>query len=178
MRTLSPTAKLLSSIWSYPRKWFPQGILVKLKARICANWKQQECGRDFWDTYAPVASWSTIHFLLILSSILNLKSCQVDNQQAFPQGALSDPVFIQIPQGWYVTSSGELSQCHDPKYNNKTHYLHLKCNLFGIKQATHNWLKHLSNCLQRLGFPQSNVDCCLFLRHGCVTDSIKDWFHH
>lgn len=89
--SLPVTGKLLSSIWSYRRKRSPQGTLLKHKARICANGRQQD--HVYWETYAPVASWSTIRLMLILSSILGLQSRQVDYTQSFPQAELQDPVF-------------------------------------------------------------------------------------
>jgi len=49
-------AKLISTIWSYHNKCLPNGKLLKHKARMCVNCKQQELGRDYWETYAPVAS--------------------------------------------------------------------------------------------------------------------------
>jgi hypothetical protein len=88
-----PTAHILSSIWSYRRKRSPPGKILKHKTRICVDGSQQEFGRDFWEVYAPVVSWSTIHLMLLLSSILNLKERQVDYTQAFPQAPLEDPVF-------------------------------------------------------------------------------------
>jgi hypothetical protein len=57
---LPPTAKLLSSIWSYRRKHRPNGELLKHKARICVDGSQQLHGRDYWETYAPVVTWSTV----------------------------------------------------------------------------------------------------------------------
>jgi hypothetical protein len=70
--------------------------------RLCVDGSQQQHERDFWETYAPVVSWSTVHLVLLLSSILNPKSRQVDYTQAFPQAELSDPVFMRMPQGWYL----------------------------------------------------------------------------
>ncbi len=58
--SLTKSAKLLCSIWSYCRKHSPYGMLLKLKARICVNGKEQAFGRDYWETYAPVASWAAI----------------------------------------------------------------------------------------------------------------------
>jgi hypothetical protein len=40
--------------------------------------------------------------LLILSSPMNLKTRQVDYTQAFPQALLEDPIFMRVPQGWFV----------------------------------------------------------------------------
>lgn len=59
-------AKLLSSIWSYKRKRSPIRIIMKYKARLCVDGSQQEHGRDYWETYAPVVSWSTIRLVLLL----------------------------------------------------------------------------------------------------------------
>lgn len=64
-------ALLLSSIWSYQRKRLPNGILLKYKARICINGKEQAFGHDYWETYAPVALLAMICMMLILSSLLN-----------------------------------------------------------------------------------------------------------
>jgi len=105
--------------------------------------------------------------MLILSSILDLKTCQIDYTQAFLQAELHDPVFIQIPQGWFI-KEGIMQQHDNPRFNDTTHYLRLKRNLYGIKQAAHNWFKHLQDGLLNLGFAQSSMDCCLFLRHNCI----------
>jgi hypothetical protein len=115
MTELPPRAKLLSSIWSYRRKRRPTGELLKYKARLCVDGSQQQFGRDFWETYAPVVTWSTVRLILLLSTVLNLKSRQVDYTQAFPQADLPDPVFMRLPQGWFLSPNGELTQHSDPK---------------------------------------------------------------
>jgi hypothetical protein len=165
---LPAKAKLLSSIWSYRRKRLPNGVLLKHKSRICVNGKEQAFGRDYWETYAPVASWATIRLLMLLSTLLDLKSRQVDYTQAFPQAKLDDPVFMKIPQGWYINSEGILFPHSDPRYNDTSHYLRLKRNLYGCKQAARNWFKHLTAGLLKEGFTQSKTDCCLFLRNDCI----------
>lgn len=110
IRSLPKTAQLLNSIWSYRRKRKPFGELLKYKSRICTDGSQQKFGIDFWETYAPVVNWSTVRLVLVLSAILNLHSCQVDFTQAFPQAPLSDPVFLKIPQGWYVDENNNLQK--------------------------------------------------------------------
>jgi hypothetical protein len=88
---LPPKAKLLSSIWSYRHKRLPNAVLVKHKSRICVNGKEQAFGRDNWETYAPVVSWSTIRLLILFSTLLNLKTRQVDYTQVFPKALLDEP---------------------------------------------------------------------------------------
>jgi len=110
--SLLKSTKLLSSIWSYRRKRSPNGTPLKHKSRIYVNGKEQAFGRDYWETYAPVASWATIPMLLILSSLMNLKTQQVDYTQAFPQALLEDPVFMRVParmvcQKWKIDTTSE-----------------------------------------------------------------------
>ncbi len=106
--------------------------------------------------------------MLILSAILGLKiMCQIDYTQAFPQAKLDDPVYVRVPQGWYI-KDGTLNQHFDPCFSDISHFLCLKRNLYDIKQAVHNWFQSLCTGLLELGFTQSAADCCLFLRKDCI----------
>lgn len=156
-------ARLLSSIWSYKRKRSPIGTILKYKSRLCVDGSQQELDWDYWEKDAPVVSWSTICLLLLLSSILNLKSCQLDYTQAFPQEPLEDPVYMRMPQGWFIDTNGDLQPHSDPTFHDKEHYIKLKKNLYGCKQAARNWFKYLTHGLLSQGFVQSKVDPCLYL---------------
>jgi hypothetical protein len=129
MQDLPPRAKLSSSIWSYKHKRRPNGELVKHKARICVDGSQQQYGRDYWETYAPVVSWLTVRLVLLLSTILNLKSLQVDYTQAFPQAELHDPFFMRLPQGWHLDENGCMQPHPNPKFNNTSHFIQLRRNL-------------------------------------------------
>jgi len=165
---LPPHARLVSAIWSYRQKRLPNGVLSKYKSRLCINGKEQALGRDYWETYAPVAAWSTICLLLYLSTLLQLKTRQVDYTSAFPQADLDVPVYMKVPQGWYVTSSGVLQPHHGPKHQDTANFLRLKKNFYGCKQAARNWFKLLSEGLHNLGFVQSATDSFLFLRSDCI----------
>lgn len=161
-------AKILSSIWSYRRKQSPVGTILKHKSRLCVDGSQQLHGRDFWETYAPVISWSTVHLMLLLTSILNLKSRQVDYMQAFPQAPLEDPVYMRVPQGWFVDSNGVMGPHPDPTFNDTKHFIKLKRNLYGCHQATRNWFTYLTKGLLAHGFKQSVHEPCLYLHHDCI----------
>jgi hypothetical protein len=161
-------AKLQSSIWSYHQKRSPTGAILKHKPRICVDGSQQQHGRDFWGVYAPVISWLTIHLLLLLSSILDLKQWQVDYTQAFPQAPLHDPVYVCVPQGWFIDETSCLKQHLDPTFQDRSFYIKLKRNLYGCKQAAYNWFQHLTQDLFSEGFQQSSNDPCLFLRRDCI----------
>jgi hypothetical protein len=99
---------------------------------------------------------------------MNLKTRQVDYTQAFPQAELNDPVFMRLPQGWYIAADNTLQRHKDPRHNASTHYIRLKRNLYGCRQAAHNWYQHLRRGIIAQGFHQSTIDPCLFLRADCI----------
>jgi hypothetical protein len=165
--TLPAQAKLLNAIWSYKRKRTRCGILRKHKARICTDGSKQQYGVDYWDTYTPVVSWSTVRMLLTLSSIHKWHSRQIDFAQAFTQPPIKEDVFMKIPQGWHIVD-GTLQQHLDPRHRNTSHYIKLEKSLYGNKRAAHTWFHHLEPGLLQLGFKASEVDPCLFFKHDCI----------
>ena len=108
--------------------------------------------------------------VLMLFTLLKLKSCQDDYTQTFLQAPLDDNVFMQIPQGWYFDAT---TQQLKPNTNNPTskdmqHYIWLKQNLYSIKQAACNWYLHLQKGLLSCRFIQSNINPCLFIQQDCI----------
>jgi hypothetical protein len=75
---------------------------------------------------------------------------------------------MRLPQGWHISSEGNLEPRSDPKYNDHTHFIQLKRNLYGCKQAARNWFQHLNQGILAEGFTQSKNDPCLYLRHDCI----------
>jgi hypothetical protein len=61
---LPPGANIIPSTWAFKIKRTPEGEIKKFKARFCVRGDKQIEGVDYFDTYAPVVSWSTIRMLL------------------------------------------------------------------------------------------------------------------
>jgi hypothetical protein len=40
--------------------------------------------------------------------------------------------------------------------------------MYGLKQAGYNWYSKITDELIKIGFKQSNVDKCLFIRQDCI----------
>jgi hypothetical protein len=104
-------ANIIGSTWVLKRKRYPDGSVRKLKARLCARGDQQVHGVDYFDTYAPVVSWTTVRTLLTMSCLLGLETQQVDYTLAFCQAVLDDPIYcmLKCPSGtqkteWYSNS--------------------------------------------------------------------------
>jgi hypothetical protein len=101
---------------------------------MCVNGKEQELATTIGRLMLLSHHGPPLNYLCFLSSIMDLETRQVDTQ-AFPQVELTDPLFMRIPQGWYATSEGMLAQHADPKFNDTAHYMKLRRNLYGCKQA-------------------------------------------
>jgi len=47
-------------------------MFQKCESHICVDGPQQQYGIDYWNAYAPVVQWSTVHLMLVLPSMLSL----------------------------------------------------------------------------------------------------------
>jgi hypothetical protein len=141
---------ILPLTWAFKYKWFPDGLVQKLKARFCVQGDCQIDGVNVFDTYAPVVSWTTVRLLLILSVVLGLARKQVDYTAAFVQAELdeSEQVFVEMPKG----------------FKKQGKVLKLNRALYGLRQLPRTWFEHLKEKLtsDAVGFEQSPNDPCLF----------------
>jgi hypothetical protein len=95
----TPEMNVLPSAWAFKCKRFPDGAVKKLKARFCVMGNRQIVGVDVFHTYAPVASWTTVRLLLILTCVSGLATTQVDHTAAFAKAKIDDDVYVAMPRG-------------------------------------------------------------------------------
>jgi len=140
---------ILDSLWTFKRKRYPDGSVRKLKARWCVRGDQQIEGIDFFDTYAPVVAWTTVHLLLTLSVSLGLATKQVDYTLAFCQADLAhdEEIYVEMPKMF-----------QRPGYVYK-----LKKAVYGLRQAPVTFFNRLKGALEDRAFVQSSFDPCLFI---------------
>ena len=62
--------KTILSIWSFKRKRFPDGGLMKHKSRLCARGGIQQWLFNYWVTYYTVENWIILRSILAIASIL------------------------------------------------------------------------------------------------------------
>ena len=110
---------------------------------------------DDSDSYAPVVSWSSIRFFIIMALKLGWKTISVDWVNAFPQAVLDKPVYMQTPRGFMN------------KYG-KDGCLKLLRSLYGSKFAPKNWYTYLRKALLKHGLRECPFDKCLFFRPGLL----------
>ena len=145
-----PGMKVLRSTWTFRVKRFPDGSIKKFKARFCACGNEQEEGIDYFETWAPVAQWSTIRTVMILAIKLGWCSAQCDITAAFIHSFLpqNEVIYVHQPRGFARDSN---------------HVLRLNKTLYGLCQSPRHFFTYLSERLNKQGLRQSALDPCLFL---------------
>jgi len=77
---------ILPAVWQMKRKrWIQTREVYKWKARLNIDGSRQVKGRDYWDTYAPVATWGSIRLILAKAIIQGWHSKQIDFVMAYTQ---------------------------------------------------------------------------------------------
>ena len=87
--------------------------------------------------------------MLALSQVLKLKIHQLDVDSAFPYADLEEEVFMSPPPGMEIPEG---------------FCLKLNKSLYGLKQAPRNWNKNIVEYIKSIGFKQSILDNCLFVK--------------
>jgi hypothetical protein len=95
-----PRVRSITCKWVYKVKTRSDDSLERYKARLVARGFQQEHGRDYDETFAPVAHITTIHTLLIVASIRGWSISQLDVKNAFLNGELHEDVYMRPPPGY------------------------------------------------------------------------------
>ncbi|KAK1686412.1 hypothetical protein QYE76_047260 [Lolium multiflorum] len=108
----------------------------------------REHGRDYDETFAPVAHMTTVRTLLAVASVRRWSVSQLDVQNAFLNGELSEEVYMQPPPGYSVPDG---MVCH------------LRRSLYGLKQAPRAWFERFASVVTAAGFSPSLHDPALFV---------------
>ncbi|KAK1631015.1 hypothetical protein QYE76_005330 [Lolium multiflorum] len=131
--------------WIYKIKTLSDGSLERYNARLVARGFQQEHGRDYDETFAPVAHMTTVRTLLCA---FDDAVSQLNVQNTFLNGELSEEVYMQPPPGYSVPNG---MVCR------------LRCSLYGLKQAPRAWFERFASVVTTAGFSPSAHDQALFV---------------
>jgi hypothetical protein len=94
--------------------------------------------------------------LLTICHLHKFNSQSIDFVLAFPQADLDIDIYMELPEGIEIDGGKE------------SHVLKLNKNLYGLKQASHNWFVMLSNGLKDRGFTPSDMDPCVFYKEDMI----------
>jgi len=144
-----PTGKsVVGCHWMYKIKTNYDGSIERYKARLVAKGYSQQYGMDYEEAFAPDVKMTTIHTLIVITSVRQWHISQLDVQNAFLNGHLQEEVYMTPPHG----------VSHDSGYVCK-----LKKALYGFKHAPCAWFEKFSVVISSLGFVSSSHDSALFI---------------
>jgi Reverse transcriptase (RNA-dependent DNA polymerase) len=91
---------ILPSVWAMRRKRdIATNQIYKWKARLNLHGGKQIKDFNYWETYAPVASWSSIRIIMNMAALNGWVTCQLDFVLAFPQAPVETDLYMEILQG-------------------------------------------------------------------------------
>jgi hypothetical protein len=134
--------------WVFKIKFRSDGSIERYKARLVARGFQQTQGRDYDETFAPVAHMTTVRTLIAVAATKSWTISQMDVKNAFLHGDLHEEVYMQPPPGVAVPLG---------------HVCRLRRALYGLKQAPRAWFERFVSVIKAAGFSPSEHDPALFI---------------
>ena len=144
--------KAIGSKWVFKYKRDEHGAVIRFKARLVAQGYTQLAGVDYFDTYSPSASLTSVRTLFALVAVNDYELHHVDVKSAFLNGVLREEVYLAQPPGFAVPG--------------KEHYvLRLHKALYGLHQANMLWIENLNSFLVSLNFMRLKSEPCMYVLH-------------
>ncbi|KAK5833659.1 hypothetical protein PVK06_017512 [Gossypium arboreum] len=100
LRSLPPGRKAIGCKWLFKIKKNPDGTISCRKVQLVAKGCSQVPGYNFKETFSPVVKPATIRAILSIVVTKGWHLRQVDVNNAFLNGDLTDDVFMQQPPSY------------------------------------------------------------------------------
>ena len=139
--------------WVYTIKESENGTET-YKARCVAKGYSQVKDVDYYETFAPTASLTSVRALMQIAAQNDLILHQMDVKSAYLNAPIDCDVYMYQAEGFEILSD-----------NNDKLVYKLNKSLYGLKQSGRNWNNVLHECLLANDFVQSSVDHCIYIKH-------------
>jgi hypothetical protein len=154
--------RLVKSKWVFKVKYNADGSMQRFKARIVGKGFTQVPGQDFYETYSPVFSYTSLRIVLARAAAKDLQIDQWDLKSSFIQQDIDvDHLYLEVPEGFDRFMDDGVTPAA----------LHLKKSLYGLVQSSRLLHKRMSKFLKSKGFRQLVSDQCVFVK-GTGADEV------
>lgn len=147
---MDPSYNVVGCKWVFTIKRLHDGSIDRFKSRLVAKGFHQQPGIDFHETFNPVIKHATIRLVLGVAVSRDWPLRQLDVNNAFLQGNLTEEVYMSQPPG-FVDKDNPGFVCR------------LKKAIYGLKQAPRAWYTELKTFLLSVRFKYSLSDTSLFI---------------
>jgi hypothetical protein len=146
--------RLVKSKWVFKTKLEADGSVQRRKGRLVAKGFTQQFGTDFFETFSPVFSYSSLRAVLAMAAANDFVLTQWDLKSSFIQQKLDvDHMYLEVPEGMPKTLP-----------DGRPAALHCLQSIYGLRQSSRLLHDRLSKHLTGLGFTQLISDRCVFVR--------------
>jgi hypothetical protein len=146
--------RIMKTKYVFKVKYDEHGVFEKRKCRLTACGYSQLEGIDFVETSSPVISKDEFRVLMNIAVQLNMKINKFDVQSAFLEADSDSELYINIPSDldWLgLKEKFEGAAC-----------LQLNKQLYGTKQASRTFYRHMKNELKSIEFLPCQASPCIF----------------
>ena len=152
--------KPLRNRWVFKKK-HEQDKSTRYKGRIVVKGYVQIPGVDFTESFAPVATDTSICTVFAITLYKQVWVCElIDVEAAFLEADLDEDIYMEWPEG--ILEFGFENEATTTK-----NCILLEKAMYGTVQAARQWFKKLLACLVKVGLTQSKIDPCVFyLKRG------------
>ena len=146
--------RLVKSKWVFKVKFNADGTVQRFRARLVGKGFTQVPGSDFYETYSPVFSYTSLRTIMAIAAEKDLQIDQWDLKNGFLQQDIDvDHMYIEPPAGYSkVLPDGRPAALHCLK------------SLYGLRQSSRLLHERLSKFLLSIGFKQLISDKCVYTR--------------
>ena len=142
-------------------KYKADGQLDKFKGRLVARGFEGRPGVDFFGTFAPMASITTVRTVFAIAVHHGLPIIHCDIPQAFLQANIDIPQYLMLPKGITVQPQSPFNYIDTKGWDNRV--VKLLKSIYGLKSAPQLFNKLLNDCLtDKLGMTRGSSDQCLY----------------
>jgi hypothetical protein len=140
---------VIDSRWLYKVKHVADGSIEKYKAWFVARGFSQKEGVDYEETFAPVARYTSIRFIMSLATVFDWSLYQMDVKTTFLNGLIEEEVYINQPRGF------EVHGC-------ETHVCKVEEGPLWVETGTTCMVLQDDEYLSGLGFTKTDADSNLY----------------